>query len=108
MATNDLSAIRRLQGLMDILHLAGGESIPVLLDAITAMLTETVGYAGVVINVYRPEWDDFIVAAIAGSEDMRETLMGETYDREEFLRETLDERFNRRGGYYFPDGAFDW
>jgi diguanylate cyclase (GGDEF)-like protein len=108
MATNDLSAIRRLQGLMDILHLAGGESIPALLDAITAMLTETVGYAGVVINVYRPEWDDFRVEALAGSPEMRDMLMGETYDREEFLRETLDERFNRRGGYYFPDGAFDW
>jgi diguanylate cyclase (GGDEF)-like protein len=108
MPSTDLSAIRRLQGLMDILHLAGGESIPALLEAITAMLTETVGYAGVVINIYRPEWDDFLVATAAGSEEMRETLLGETYDREEFLRETLDERFNRRGGYYIPDGAMDW
>jgi diguanylate cyclase (GGDEF)-like protein len=108
MPTNDLSAIRRLQGLMDILHLAGGESIPALLDAITAMLTETVGYAGVVINVYRPEWDDFEVATAAGSQEMRDALLGETYDREEFLRETLDERFGRRGAYYVPDGAFDW
>ena len=108
MPSTDLSAIRRLQGLMDILHLAGGESIPALLDAITEMLTQTVGYAGVVINVYRPEWDDFIVATAAGSEEMRATLLGETYDREEFLRETLDERFHRRGGYYIPDGALDW
>jgi diguanylate cyclase (GGDEF)-like protein len=108
MATNDLSAIRRLQGLMDILHLANDESIPALLDAITAMLTETVGYAGVVINVYRPEWDDFEVATAAGSQEMRDALLGETYDREVFLRETLDERFNRRGGYYIPEGAFDW
>jgi diguanylate cyclase (GGDEF)-like protein len=108
MATNDLSAIRRLQGLMDILHLAGGERIPVLLDAITAMLTETIGYAGVVVNVYRPEWDDYRVESLAGSQEMRDTLLGETYDREEFLRETLDERFNRRGAYYFPDGAFNW
>ena len=33
---------------------------------------------------------------------------GETYDREVFLRETLDERFARRGAYYFPDGELDW
>jgi diguanylate cyclase (GGDEF)-like protein len=108
MSTNDLSAIRRLQGLMDILHLAGGESIPTLLEAITAMLTETVGYAGVVINVYRPEWDDFEVGTAAGSQEMRDALLGETYDREVFLRETLDERFARRGAYYIPDGAFNW
>jgi diguanylate cyclase (GGDEF)-like protein len=108
MPTNDLSAIRRLQGLMDILHLAGGESIPTLLDAITAMLTETVGYAGVVINVYRPEWDDFEVATAAGSQEMRDALLGETYDREIFLRETLDERFARHGAYFIPDGELDW
>jgi diguanylate cyclase (GGDEF)-like protein len=108
MPSNDLSAIRRLHGLMDILHLAGGESIPTLLDAITAMLTETVGYAGVVINVYRPEWDHFEVATAAGSQEMRDALLGETYDRELFQRETLDERFNRRGAYYIPDGSFDW
>ena len=108
MPTNDLSAIRRLQGLMDILHLAGGESIPTLLEAITAMLTETVGYTGVVVNIYRPEWDDFEVATAAGSQEMRDALLGETYDREVFLRETLDERFARRGAYYIPDGELDW
>jgi diguanylate cyclase (GGDEF)-like protein len=108
MTSNDLTALRRLHGLMDILHLAGGESIPALLDAITDMLTDTVGFAGVVVNVYRPQWDDFEVATAAGSPEMLETLLGETYDREEFLRETLDERFARRGAYYIPDGAFDW
>jgi diguanylate cyclase (GGDEF)-like protein len=108
MSTNDLSAIRRLQGLMDILHLAGGESIPTLLEAITVMLTQTVGYAGVVVNIYRPEWDDFEVATAAGSQEMRDALLGETYDREVFLRETLDERFARRGGYFIPDGELDW
>jgi diguanylate cyclase (GGDEF)-like protein len=58
--------------------------------------------------VYRPEWDDFIVATAAGSQEMRDTLLGETYDREVFLRETLDERFARRGAYYIPDGELDW
>jgi diguanylate cyclase (GGDEF)-like protein len=72
------------------------------------MLTETVGYAGVVINVYRPQWDDFRVEALAGSQEMRDALLGESYDRDEFLRETLDERFLRRGAYYVPDGELDW
>ena len=53
--TEDLNAIRRLQALMDIARVVGGdESIPSVLDAIARVLTDTVGFAGVVINVYRP------------------------------------------------------
>lgn len=52
MPAEDLNAIRRLQGLMEITRLAGGdESIPSVLAAIARMLAETVGFSGVVINV---------------------------------------------------------
>jgi diguanylate cyclase (GGDEF)-like protein len=108
MPNHDLSAIHRLQGLMDILHLVGEESIPTLLTAITDMLAKTVGFTGVVINVYRPQWDDFEVAAAAGSPEMCEALRGATYDRAQFVAETLDERFERRGAYFIPEGAVDW
>jgi diguanylate cyclase (GGDEF)-like protein len=108
MSTHDLSAIHRLQGLMDILHLVGEESIPTLLSAITEMLAKTLGFEGVVVNVYRPQWDDFEVATATGSDALRETLLGATYDRSTFLAETLDERFERRGAYFMPEGAVDW
>jgi diguanylate cyclase (GGDEF)-like protein len=108
MPNHDLSAIHRLQGLMDILHLVGEESIPTLLAAITAMLAKTIGFTGVVINVYRPQWDDFEVATASGSEEMCQALLGATYDRAQFLAETLDERFERGGAYFIPEGAVDW
>lgn len=106
--THDLSAIQRLQGLMDILHLVGEESVSTLLEAITEMLASTLGFAGVIMNVYRPEWDHFEVATAAGSKELRETLLGATYPREGFLQETLDERFERRGAYFIPEGSIDW
>jgi diguanylate cyclase (GGDEF)-like protein len=108
MPNHDLSAIHRLQGLMDILHLVGEESIPTLLTAITAMLAKTIGFTGVVINVYRPQWDDFEVATASGSEEMSQALLGATYDRAQFVAETLDARFERRGAYFIPEGAVDW
>src|SRR5215210_154909 len=93
MPTEDLNAIRRLQGLMEITRLVGGdESIPSVLAAIARMLTETVGFAGVVVNVYRPQWDDYEAATVTGPEAMREELLGQTYPAA-WLEMVLDARF---------------
>jgi diguanylate cyclase (GGDEF)-like protein len=106
--TEDLNAIRRLQALMDIARVVGGdESIPSVLDAIARVLTDTVGFAGVVINVYRPQWDDYEAATVLGPPEMREQLLGATYDAS-WIELVLDERFNRRGAYFIPEGALDW
>jgi len=105
----NLIAIRRLQRLMDMTDLmAGDDAMPSLLDAIAGVLEQTVGFAGVVINAYRPQWDDFQVTSVAGSPEMRDTLMGATYDRARWLPVVLDERFARRGAYFVPEGAVDW
>ena len=106
--TEDLNAIRRLQALMDITRVVGGdESIPSVLDAIARVLTDTVGFAGVVINVYRPQWDDYEAATVLGPPEMREQLLGATYDAS-WIELVLDERFDRRGAYFIPEGSLDW
>ena len=109
MPTEDLNAIRRLQALMDIARVVvgGDESIPSVLDAIARVLTDTVGFAGVVINVHRPQWDDYEAATVLGAPEMREQLLGATYDAS-WIELVLDERFNRRGAYFIPEGSLDW
>ena len=58
---------------MDVARVVGcDESIPSVLDAIARVLTDTVGFAGVVINVYRPQWDDYEAATVLGPHEMRE------------------------------------
>jgi diguanylate cyclase (GGDEF)-like protein len=109
MPVENLIAIRRLQRLMDMTDLmAGDDAMPSLLEAIAEVLEQTVGFAGVVINAYRPQWDDFQVTSVAGSPEMREALMGATYDRARWLPVVLDERFARCGAYFVPEGAVDW
>src|SRR6185436_2724827 len=106
--TEDLNAIRRLQALMDIARVVGGdESIPSVLDAIARVLTDTVGFAGVVINGRRPQWDDYEAATVLGAPEMREQLLGATYDAS-WIHTILDERFDRRGAYFIPEGSLDW
>ena len=109
MPADNLIAISRLQRLMDMTDLmVGDDAIPKLLEEIAHVLEETVGFAGVVINAYRPQWDDFEVTSVAGSPQMREALLGATYDRAQWLPVVLDERFARRGAYFIPEGAVDW
>ena len=67
MPAENLIAISRLQRLMDMTDLmVGDDAIPKLLEEIARVLEETSGFAGVVINAYRPQWDDFQVTSVAG------------------------------------------
>jgi diguanylate cyclase (GGDEF)-like protein len=104
----DLNAIRRLQALMEVTRVVGrDESIQSVLDVIARVLTETVGFAGVVINVYRPQWDDYEAATVVGPGRMVEDLLGATYDAS-WIHVVLDDRFDRRGAYFIPEGSLDW
>jgi diguanylate cyclase (GGDEF)-like protein len=104
----DVHAIRRVQALIEVTRLVGGtESIQSVLDAIAHVLTETVGFAGVVINVYRPQWDDYEAATVVGPPEMVEELLGQTYAAD-WIGVVLDKRFDRRGAYFIPEGSLDW
>src|SRR6476619_6132765 len=63
----------------------GGDPASVL-DAIARVVAETLGFGTVVLNVYRPEWDDFYVETVYGSDDVREALLGSVYGWESWHR----------------------
>src|SRR4051794_3374439 len=93
---------------MEVTRVVGGdESIQSVLDAIARTLTQTVGFAGVVINVYRPQWDDYEAATVVGPPKMVDDLLGATYEAS-WIHVILDERFDRRGAYFIPEGSLDW
>jgi diguanylate cyclase (GGDEF)-like protein len=69
---------------------------------------EVLGYGAVVVNVYRPAFDDMLTAAAVGSEDSLQALLG-TVSPNDTWTPLLADRFRRRDGAYFvPDGEFDW
>jgi diguanylate cyclase (GGDEF)-like protein len=105
MSLEDLTAIRRLQALVKLTRLVGEEGRgDAFLDGTAQLLADTVGFAGVVINVHRPAWDDFEAVAVVGAPQLRDERLGATYAVEEFV---LDERYDRRGAYFIPEGAHD-
>jgi diguanylate cyclase (GGDEF)-like protein len=102
------SAIDRLRGLLDVAAAVrtGGELRSVL-EAVAGAIAGPLGYRAVVINLYRPAWDDFEVVVVLGNEASQELLMGQTSGMEDWSG-LLSERFLRQGAYFVPAGEYDW
>ena len=104
----DPSTVDRLRGLLEVTWLVRAETDPAaLLDAIATSIATSLGFQTVVINLYRPAWNDFEVTTVHGSEKARETLLGDTLEWNAWAP-LLDQRFRRCGAYLIPHGAFDW
>jgi diguanylate cyclase (GGDEF)-like protein len=107
-ATPSLPPISPLRGLLEVTRLVRTvEHLPVLLDAIARVVSESLGYRTVVINLYRPAWNDFLVTTVHGSEEAQEALLGGVRRTEEW-EQLLSDRFLRRGAYLIEAGSFDW
>ena len=79
-----------------------------VLEDVAQTIGEVLGYGAVVVNVYRPAFDDMLTAAAVGSEDSLQALLG-TVSPNDTWTPLLTDRFRRRDGAYFvPDGEFDW
>jgi diguanylate cyclase (GGDEF)-like protein len=78
-----------------------------VLEDVCHTIGELLGYRAVVVNVYRPAFDDMVTSAAVGSEESVKELVGKTSPRETWVP-LLDERFARRGAYFVPGGEFDW
>jgi len=84
-----------------------GAQLPELLAEIARTVSDSLGYRTVVINLYRREWNDFVVSTVHGSEEARAALLGEVQQVSDWER-LLDQRFLQRGAYLVPEGEFDW
>ena len=106
--SDQLVALQRVQGLLDVARLVGSDrSLDSVLSEIARTISEALGFQGVAFNLYRPAWDDFVVSTVHGSDAMCETLLGEAYDWSVWEL-PLQDRFERRGAYFIPHGMVDW
>jgi diguanylate cyclase (GGDEF)-like protein len=107
-ASHDLSAIARLRALLDVTRLVRAETnTAAIMDAIADTIATSLGFRTVVVNTYRPAWNDFEVTTVHGSEEARRTLMGDTLAWEAWAP-LLDDRFAVNGAYMIPHGDFNW
>ncbi len=108
MEPQHLSAFSRLRGLLEVTRLVrSDDQLDHLLAAIARTTSESLDYGTVAVHLYRPEQDDFCTTTVHGSDQARETLLGDARGWEVWGA-VLDPRFLHRGAYLVPHGTFDW
>jgi diguanylate cyclase (GGDEF)-like protein len=108
-AAHSLAMLARLGAMFERTASVRDESdLQEVLEDVAQTISEVLGYGAVVVNVYRPAFDDMLTAAAVGSEESLQQLLG-TVSPNDTWTPLLADRFRRRGGAYFvPDGEFDW
>jgi diguanylate cyclase (GGDEF)-like protein len=102
------ATLDRLRGLLDVAAaVRSGDELPAVLAAVAAAVAGPLGYGAVVINLYRPAWDDFEVVVVLGNEESETLLMGQTSRRADW-DPLLAARFLNHGAYFVPAGDYDW
>jgi diguanylate cyclase (GGDEF)-like protein len=103
--SRELSGVGALVGVTELVR--AESDLPTVLALIARTVSEVLGFGTVVLNLYRPEWDDFRVETVHGDEDVRHALLGSTYGWDGWTH-LLDERFLRGGAFFIKHGEFDW
>jgi PAS domain S-box-containing protein len=110
-ATLDLrqsTIFSRLRGLLEVTRLVRtGDELPDLLASVARTVSDSLAFRTVVVNLYRREWNDFVVSTVYGSDGAREALLGQVRQVDDW-EPLLDQRFLQRGAYVVPYGEFDW
>ena len=97
-----------VQALLEVTSaVRGQQDLRSALATIVQTVAEALEFKTVVLNLYRPEFDDFCVTDVYGSKEARDTLLGSTYDWVAW-RHLLTDEFRCGGAYLIPHGAFDW
>ena len=106
--SGEVTAAAHLRGVLDLARLVRGESgLPDVLAAVARVVSETLGFATVVINLYRPETNEYEVTNVHGNERARAILLGHVSHASTWSP-MLDPRFRRRGAFFIPAGTVEW
>jgi diguanylate cyclase (GGDEF)-like protein len=81
--------------------------VPGALEAIARTMGEVLELGVVVVNLYRPEWHDFVVTTVYGPPEAQRALLGSTYPYTTW-EPMLAEQYLYRGAYVLYAGSFDW
>jgi diguanylate cyclase (GGDEF)-like protein/PAS domain S-box-containing protein len=73
---------------------------------VARIVSQSLGFGTVVINIYRPDVDEYEVVTVHGSERARSILLGQVTSARTW-EPLLDPRFLHHGVYFIPEGAVD-
>ena len=84
----------------------GEDDLHEVLEDVCRTIADLLGYNAVVVNVYRPAYDDMLTASAVGSEDSFRPWWARPRRRTPGTR--CSPRASSAAGLLIPEGEFDW
>jgi diguanylate cyclase (GGDEF)-like protein/putative nucleotidyltransferase with HDIG domain len=105
----EAGTLSSLRALLDVAAVVRSRAdLQHLFEEIASTVAQALGFLAVVVNVYRPAWDDYEVVVVEGDDAAaREALLGEHVNPEDLAR-LLDERWRVHEAFLVPHDEFDF
>ncbi len=98
-----------LEALLDLARAGGSRPLQAVLQAVADAVRSALGYATIVVNVYRPAWHDYEAVLVEGSAAAREALLGTTNSYTAFADVLMRPEFERvPGAFFLPEEHAGW
>ncbi len=97
-----------LEALVQLARSAREDPLPVVLATVAETVREIAGFAAVVVNIYRPAWDDYEVVLVLGSDESRADLEGSTVPSKVWQRLFEDHEQRLPGVFFVTEEAQFW
>lgn len=78
-----------------------------VLERLAHAVERELGFSMVVVNLFRPETDDYKVMVMRGPDDLRDAIDGESLSRKSWM-DLFDSKFERFGTFFVPEGEGEW
>ena len=94
--------------LLDLARSASEDALPRVLEVVADTILHLSGFRTVVLNVFRPAWDDFEAVLVKGEQESTELLLGSRAPREIIMRLVGGAREPFPGIYLLTDPSPVW
>ena len=78
-----------------------------VLETLASGIEAEAGFTSIVLNLFRPDSDDYEVIVMRGPEALHDGLGGVELSRDSWMR-LLSSKYERFGAYFIPEGEGDW
>lgn len=105
---DSLDGISPLEALLELPRSASEDSLDDFLVTVAETVSRAAGFETVVLNLYRPAWDDYEAALVVGSEESAEALLGTTTERSQFTRILAEAEQPVPGVFFLAEESGFW
>jgi diguanylate cyclase (GGDEF)-like protein len=98
----------RLEVLLELSASAREDPLPSFLETVAEIVCQTAGFRAVVVNLFRPAWDDYEVALVIGQEESVTALMGTATPRARFRRIFAEAEQRLPGVFFLAEESVFW